>query len=48
MMTKDTLDTLIDSIQQVLKSDGRVMTAWIYGSTSTLDANSETDVDIMI
>lgn len=39
---------LTSDIAKVLQKDGRVAKAWIYGSTATLEAKPESDVDIIV
>jgi predicted nucleotidyltransferase/DNA-binding XRE family transcriptional regulator len=41
-------DSLIRSIQEVLKKDGRVSTAWLFGSVVRGDQKSNSDIDIMV
>lgn len=42
------ISKLIDNIKEVLNTDGRVATAWLYGSIITQEARPNSDVDIMI
>jgi HTH-type transcriptional regulator, competence development regulator len=39
---------MINSIKTVLKNDGRVAAAWLFGSFAKGDAKTESDVDIMV
>ncbi len=47
-LSKDTINTLISNIKGILESDGRVASAWLFGSMAGLDAKSTSDVDIII
>ncbi|MCG9912148.1 MAG: nucleotidyltransferase domain-containing protein [Flavobacteriales bacterium] len=42
------LPKLIEYIKEVLKKDGRVATAWLFGSIVTHEVKPESDVDIMV
>ena len=41
-------DMVINSIIDVLKHDGRVAAAWLFGSVARGDARTDSDVDIMV
>lgn len=47
-LTKMDVTTLVTNIRNVLKKDGRVAAAWLYGSVVTKNANPDSDVDILI
>ncbi len=40
--------TIIKTIQSVLKNDGRVATAWLFGSMARGETRPNSDVDIMV
>ena len=40
--------TIINTIQSVLKNDGRVATAWLFGSMARGETRPNSDVDIMV
>ena len=48
--TKNRLEipTIISGIEEVLKKDGRVVSAWLFGSVLTKEAQSTSDVDIIV
>jgi predicted nucleotidyltransferase/DNA-binding XRE family transcriptional regulator len=46
--SKEAIGELISKIKSVLKKDGRVATAWLYGSTISKEAKLMSDVDIII
>lgn len=48
VQSKGSLAGLTSDIVKVLRKDGRVAKAWIYGSTATLQAKPESDVDIIV
>ncbi len=45
---KDKKSGIIKSIKNILKKDGRVLKAWLFGSVARNEDNSESDIDIMI
>jgi predicted nucleotidyltransferase len=47
-LSKDTINNLILKIKKILETDGRVSTAWLFGSMAALEAKSNSDVDIII
>jgi predicted nucleotidyltransferase len=47
-LAKKGLSALISTIKKVLKSDGRVDAAWLFGSTALNDAKPESDLDLII
>jgi len=48
VLSKETFISIIKKIKSILKEDGRVVNAWLYGSMSTLKANEKSDVDLII
>lgn len=47
-LTSEAITSLISKIKNVLREDGRVTAAWIFGSMSTMEAKKKSDVDIII
>lgn len=47
-LTKLNVTTLVSNIRNVLKKDGRVAAAWIFGSMTSGRAKPDSDVDIII
>lgn len=47
-LSKDKINKLISIIKDILEKDGRVSTAWLFGSMAALEANSKSDVDMII
>lgn len=45
---EDKKSGIIKSIKKILKNDGRVLKAWLFGSVARNEDNSESDIDIMI
>ena len=45
---KIVLDELMNKISEILKKDGRVSTAWLFGSIVTNKAGSNSDIDLMV
>lgn len=45
---EDKKSGIIKSIKNILKKDGRVLKAWLFGSVARNEDNSESDIDIMI
>lgn len=45
---KIVLDELINKISEILNKDGRVSTAWLFGSIVTNEAGSNSDIDLMV
>jgi HTH-type transcriptional regulator, competence development regulator len=43
-----TFNALCDDIKDVLKQDGRVTSAWIFGSHARGEARADSDLDIMV
>lgn len=47
-ITKDFMTSMISKIKNVLDLDGRVNSAWLFGSMANLEANSNSDVDLIV
>ena len=47
-MPKSGKDNIIRSIKEVLKNDGRVTAAWLFGSLARGDDKFNSDIDIMV
>lgn len=47
-LPKERINGIISSICQVLSNDGRVAAAWLFGSMSRMEANSTSDVDLIV
>jgi predicted nucleotidyltransferase len=47
-LSKETIIGIITKISDILKTDGRVSAAWLFGSMSTFQAKADSDVDLMI
>ena len=47
-MPKSGKDNIIKSIKEVLKNDGRVTAAWLFGSLARGDDKFNSDIDIMV
>jgi predicted nucleotidyltransferase len=47
-LAKMNIASLVSKIENILQKDGRVSTAWLYGSLATSEENPESDVDIII
>ena len=47
-LSKETISTLTSKMANILENDGRVATAWLFGSMATLQSKSKSDVDIII
>lgn len=47
-LSKETISTLTSKMANILENDGRVATAWLFGSMATLQAKAKSDVDIII
>ena len=45
---KSNKNALIESIKSLLKKDGRVSSAWLFGSFARDENKSESDIDIMV
>lgn len=45
---KETISSLISTIKSILKKDGRVTAAWLFGSMSRMEAKSTSDIDLMV
>ncbi len=43
-----TTENTINTIKAVLKNDGRVVAAWLYGSLARGEQKQNSDVDIMV
>lgn len=46
--TKTGVTSLITTIKNVLKHDGRVAAAWLFGSMATKEAKPDSDLDIIV
>ena len=47
-MVRSEMPMLISGIEEVLKNDGRVASAWLFGSMVAKEAKSTSDIDIMV
>jgi predicted nucleotidyltransferase len=47
-LSKETISSLISTIKSILKKDGRVTAAWLFGSMSRMEAKSTSDIDLMV
>jgi predicted nucleotidyltransferase len=47
-MPKSGTDSIIHSIKEALKNDGRVSMAWLFGSVARGDQELSSDIDIMV
>jgi predicted nucleotidyltransferase/plasmid maintenance system antidote protein VapI len=47
-MTSESINLVISQVRQVLKGDGRVAAAWMFGSVASGKATSKSDVDLII
>jgi predicted nucleotidyltransferase len=48
VLSKEAISSLISTIKSILKKDGRVTAAWLFGSMSTMEAKSKSDLDIIV
>jgi predicted nucleotidyltransferase len=48
VLSKEAISSLISTIKSILKKDGRVTAAWLFGSMSTLEAKSKSDLDLIV
>ncbi len=47
-LSGESIGQLISKVKNVLKNDGRVSAAWLFGSMATREAKSNSDVDMII
>jgi predicted nucleotidyltransferase len=48
VLSNEAISTLISTIKRILKKDSRVTAAWLFGSMSTMEAKSNSDLDLMV
>ena len=48
VLSKKSINSIISTIQNILKNDDRVSAAWIFGSMIRLEANAKSDVDLIV
>jgi predicted nucleotidyltransferase len=48
VLSNEAISTLISTIKSILKKDSRVTAAWLFGSMSTMEAKSNSDLDLMV
>ena len=48
VLSKEAISSLISTIKSILIKDGRVTAAWLFGSMSTMEAKSKSDLDLIV
>ena len=48
VLSEKSIGSMVSIIKSILKKDGRVAAAWLFGSMSTLQAKFNSDVDLII